>query len=542
LLLLDEVERAATLAEQLVERWPEFRPGWSLLEVADLRRSELRAGGRGAVPREQPDAVSWVRWRARELVGGGPEDGAEGHWLSALEAERMGDVRLALRMLSRALEVRPDDLRFRLTQIRLYSADRDWVPALQSMNRALASAPEQSDGIVAERALLLRSAAVAQLGRMSLEKLLDEQRELLVSRFSTDPLVALALAREDIATAGGGPDIGLAAALRRFEVFRARTKGVPLERLRPGSTELWFDFLLPFDGKLASDLAQQELLGTPGDPKLWRLVAHGAQARGEYGLAAATLRFLQGALAWPEDARSLVKIEAHLGSDRDAFEDAFAAVLAEESLQEPDAELLLARGQFLLNAGPASWDEAVETLEPLWAPLQTRIAATLAQSSKDEGSEEESAPSEEAAGETEQVPGAAEPGEERAESNTLAAQEAQAQPAEPPAEPAASEGEAATEQEGAAESEPPAEDESPSEVEQQVQPAPEIALDSPWVVSLGRAYVQALLWRGRPEDERKASFVLFHLNRVSGWRNDAWIWRGLRAVVASRAVEREPAQ
>jgi hypothetical protein len=541
LLLLDEVERAATLAEQLVERWPEFRPGWSLLEVCDLRRSELRAGGSGVVPREEPDAVSWVRWRQRELVGGGPEEGAEGHWLSALEAERTGDVRLALRMLSRALEVRPDELRFRLTQIRLYSADRDWVPALQSMNRALASAPEQSDGIVTERALTLRRAAVAQLGRMSLEKLLDEQRELLVSRFSSDPLVALALASEDIATSGGGPDIGLAAALRRFEVFRARTKGVPLERLRAGSAELWFDFLLPYDSKLASDLAQQELLGTPGDPKLWRLVARGAEAGGEYGQAAATLRFLQGALAWPEDARSLVKIEAHMGSDRDAFEDAFAAVLAEEALAEPDDDLELARGEFLLNAGPTSWDEAVETLEPLWAPLQSRIAATLAQNATAKEGEEDGALVAEAAADTEQAPAEVESGGETSPTNTEAVQEPEARPEQSTAEPAASEGEAEAGQEGSAESAPTAQDEDGAEAEQQEQPAPEIALDSPWVVSLGRAYAQALLWRGRPEDERKANFVLFHLNRVGGWRNDAWIWRGLRAVVSSRAAEQQAA-
>jgi len=541
LLLLDEVERAAALAEKLVERWPEFRPGWSLLEVCDLRRSELRAGGRGALPREEPDAVSWVRWRERELVGGGPEQGAEGHWLSALEAERTGDVRLALRMLSRALEVRPDELRFRLTQIRLYSADRDWVPALQSMNRALASAPEQSDGIVAERALTLRRAAVAQLGRMSLEKLLDEQRELLVSRFSTDPLVTLALAREDIATASGGPDIGLAAALRRFDVFRARTKGVPLERLRAGSAEAWFEFLLPYDAKLASDLAQQELLGTPGDPKLWRLVARGAEARGEYGVAAATLRFLQSALAWPEDARSLVKIEAHMGSDRDGFEDAFAAVLAEEGLQQPDADLELARGEFLLNAGPTNWDKAVETLEPLWAPLQVRIAASIAPPATGEGSAKEGAPGAEVAAENEQARAAAQSSEGTSESTTQPAQEPEAHSEHLSSESTVSEQEPGSEQEASAESPAPTtEDEGAAEPEQQP-PAEEMALDSPWVVELGRAYVQALLWRGHPEDERKASFVLFHLNRVSSWQNDAWIWRGLRAVVASRAAEQQAA-
>jgi hypothetical protein len=283
-------------------------------------------------------------------------------------------------------------------------------------------------------------------------------------------------------------------------------------------------------------------MGTPGDPKLWRLVARAAEARGEYGLAAATLRFLQGALAWPEDARSLVKIEAHMGSDRDAFEDAFAAVLAEEGLQAPDDDLLLARGVFLLNAGPTSWDEAVETLEPLWTPLQVRIAATLAPKATAEEGEQDAAVGAEAAAATGNAPAAVETGEASAASNAQAAQEPETQAEQPSNERAESEGEVSAEQEGAAESGPPVEGEGATEGEPQEQPPAEIELDSPWVVELGRAYVQALLWRGHPEDERKASFVLFHLNRVSGWRNDAWIWRGLRAVVASRAAEQAAEQ
>jgi hypothetical protein len=546
LLQLDEVDRAAGLAEALVERWPEFRPGWTLLEICDQQRSELRAGGRGALPRTGPDEVSWVRWRQRELVGIGPEEGADGHWLSAVEAERSGDVRLALRMLSRALEVRPDDLRYRLTQIRLYSADKDWVPALQSMNRALASAPEQSDGIVAERALTLRAAAVAQLGRMSLEPLLDEQRELLIGRFSTDPLVALALAREDIAAAGAGPDVGLAAALRRFEVFRERTKGVPLEHLRAGSAEAWFDFFLPFDPELAADLALQELRGTPGDPKLWRLSARAARARGDLNGATEILRFLQSALAWPEDARALLEIQAHLASDRDAFEDAYAAVLAQESLQEPDDRLLLARSEYLLNSGPIAWDESAEMLEKLWSPVQAQLTALAAAQA--------AAASEDAAGDaapegdsipdagTEPEPDDSQPAQEGSEEGAQAPAEAQstleepATGAEPEPSPVEPSGEPETPVEAPADLESEPQESAPSEV---AEPEP---IDPQWATAVGRAYAKALLWRGRPEDDRKASLVLFQLNRIGGWQNDAWIWRGLRAVVMSRAAEqaREP--
>lgn len=546
LLLLEEHTRAAALAEALVERWPEFRPGWSLLEVCDQRRSELLAGGRGALPREGPDAVSWVRWRQRELVAAGPS--AEEHWLSALEAERSGDVRLALRMLSRALEIRPEDLRFRLTQIRFYSGDRDWVPALQSMNRALASAPEQSDGIVVERALALRQAAIAQLGRMSLEPLLDEQRELLIANFSGDPFVALALAREDVTASGVSPDVGLAAALRRLELFRARTKGVPLERLRAGSAEAWFSFLLPFDTGLASDLALQELRGTPGDPKLWRLVARAAEARGDRSDAAETLRFLQRALAWPEDARSLARIEAYLGEDRDAFEDAFASVLAQESRDEPDDELLLARAEFLLHAGPAGWDEALEILAGLWSELQPGLAPAVAVEDEDM---DEGAPVEDgAAAEDEEPP----PREEEAPEQAVESEGSESEGSEP-AEAGSEESESTETTEPQAQELDPQEQEpaleASSEEAEQDEPAgegtgevqlaqtpPVEPLDPQWVAAVARAYAKVLLWRGDPEDDRLVAFVLFHLNRFSSASDDAWIWRGLRAVALSRAAER----
>jgi hypothetical protein len=556
LLLLEEHERAATLAEALVERWPEFRPGWGLLEVCDQRRSELLAGGRGAMPREGPDAVSWVRWRQRELIGSGPESGAEGHWLSALEAERSGDVRLALRMLSRALEIRPDDLRFRLTQIRLYSTDRDWVPALQSMNRALASAPEQSDGIVVERALALRLAAVAELGRMSLENLLDEQRELLIAHFSSDPLVALALAREDVTSSSAGPDIGLAAALRRLELFRTRTKGVPLEQLRAGSAEAWFSFLLPYDTALAGDLALQELKGTPGDPKLWRLLAQAAEASGDRKEALEILRFLQRALAWPEDARSLVRIEAHLGDDRDAFEDACAAVLAQESRQDPDDRLKLARAEFLLHSGPAGWDEAIEILEGLWGELQPRLAPVAT------AEEEAPEPSEEGDETTEGESGgaAAEGSESQAEAEAPALEETtepqpsessepeggevapvepveehapEVEPGEEPTELAADpNAEDLTQGELALEEDPQA-----GSAEAPAEAVAEEPLNPQWVAAVARAYATALLWRGDAADDRTIIFVLFQLHRISGSSNDAWIWRGLRAVSTSRAIE-----
>lgn len=355
--------RARARAEELAAAWPHFPALWDLLEMADAAEVQRLQGSPVDVPVDQP---SLVRWRQREVLGTMPGDPAREHWMASLEAERNGERETALAAATRAVDLAPADVRYRLTQARLYAAGRDWLPALSTLDQAIRLADAESRLTVAERALELQRAILAEAPAASLLELVRDQRERLELRFPTDPLVSIDLARTDLSNWSSSPDRGLSKAMRRLERLRERTQGLPLEQLRRGSTRLWFDFLLEFDPRAANQFIVGELRARPERPELWRLLSEANEAQGAIATAIELRKFLQACLPQAADARALVRLLAHTGRDAQAFEDALTGCLVQEDLTEPDVELQLARARFLLESGAEGWPDALALLGELW--------------------------------------------------------------------------------------------------------------------------------------------------------------------------------
>ncbi len=364
LLRLGEAQRAGASAEAILQRFPNFLPAWDLLEQAEQRMAE-RAAGEGGLAPAAPDEVSRVRWREREILGAMPDAAVEA-WMAALAAERQGDLGLGRRAIQRALDSDPDDLRFRLTQIRLAAADRDWTLALVVMTQALERAPALADSPLVPRAFELQRAALLDAPSPALRADVDTQRELLRSRFRTDPMVALEMARLYIEDDPAGAEAGLDEALSRLSAFRQGSGGVPLEDLRRGATRAWFDFYRTYDPSLAGSFVLSELEARPGSIELRRMAAEAALTAGHPHFAAAQSQQLIEILPFAEDARARVHALSELGADPEGFQQALERAQDLSGLAEPDLDLTLCRARFLLAAGPSSWDDAVALLAPLW--------------------------------------------------------------------------------------------------------------------------------------------------------------------------------
>lgn len=369
-----EPARARAHAEELVTGWPEFSAGWDLLEQADQAQLRRVAGYPLQFPLDEP---TLVRWRQREALGAMPGDPATEHWMAALEAERNGDRELALSAISRAIDLAPDDVRFRMTAARQYALGQDWSPSLLAMDAAIRNADEGTRLAVAERALELHRWILEDPPGAAVLSEVAKQREALSNRFATDPLVTVERARTDLSSWTTTPDRGLAAALRRMQRLRANTNGVPLEELRPGSTRIWFEFLLQLDPRAAQVFASQELRLRPADADLWRMLAEASETNLARTAAVDLREFLQQSLPSPVDARALVRLRAAGGDDLDGFERAYTAVLVQNGLSEPDDDLRLQRARFLLESGKLGWPEARTRLEELWRDHAKRFLAPV---------------------------------------------------------------------------------------------------------------------------------------------------------------------
>lgn len=365
LLHMGEGEMALTRAEDLVARYPDFLPGWDLLEQANASVERLHADDPRAA-RHTPDEVSDVRWRQRQVLGAMPGDPSRELWMSALAAYEEEDFKLARSAIHRALDANSEDLRFRLTQIKIYAAMRDWTPALLAMSRVLELTPSVSDSLIVERALELQRAATTDSPTPAIESLVREQRNLIAGRFPHDPLVALEFAKAKVAETASGPELGLKAALDELTGFRRRTQNVPLEDLRPGMTRAWYDFYEAYDARLAGIFAYEELKESPGSLMLLRLVAHSKARLAQFESARKDYEVLVAMLPFGEDARSLVRVLAESDCTEEEFDAALAQAMELERVDAEDNELTMARATFLLRAGPDRWDEALELLEALW--------------------------------------------------------------------------------------------------------------------------------------------------------------------------------
>ena len=367
--------RAREHAEELTAGWPEFAAAWDLLESADLAELERLQGAPLDPPFDQP---SLVRWRQREVLGAMPGDPAIEHWMAGLEAERNGDLEVARSAVSRAVDLAPADVRFRLTMARLYARSEDWAPALLAMDVAISRADADTRLLVAERALELHRWILDDPPGAAVLADVARQRENLEQRFATDPLVTVDRARTDLMSWTTQAERGLSRALKRMERLRKRTDKRPLESLRPGATRMWFEFLLELDPSAALRFVGEELRLRPEWPDLWRMLAEANERNVSRTSALDLRRFLQASLPSAVDARALVRLLAMGGGDAQAFEEAVTATLVQEDLPEPDDDLRLQAARFLLESGKPSWPEARQRLAELWADHGERFLAAAA--------------------------------------------------------------------------------------------------------------------------------------------------------------------
>ena len=353
--------------EVLTARFPDFGPGW------DARLSILRAT---AEDDYAPEVVEVANQRIealpRELAG----DELEVTILRSAQQASQGDRRRALKALSRALdearatareEGQDPPTRGQALLARLHAADGDKQGAAAAYSAACEALPATSDNpLVAEFLRLLGRDGGRGKGRRRVTEMSHRLAlSRLEERFYRDPLVTLALARFEYRTESRNPGIALALATQHLRAFRKRTENEPLDNLREGSSARWIRWLLPRAPRVALEFLEHDLLGRPGDPELWLLLAETHETLGEFEEAYALYEQL---VPMTGDAR------AHLGLANLMARRGVELTTVEQHLRAAEgrrAENRSARATFVrqlaeLELRNPELDRIVSELEALW--------------------------------------------------------------------------------------------------------------------------------------------------------------------------------
>jgi tetratricopeptide (TPR) repeat protein len=346
---------AENAGRKLIGAWPEFEPAWDVVEGAiedDVRR---------------PDHPRLLRLaEQRRARFGGSQAPTTDVWLAeARIAEQRGDLAAALEAARKALALDPERNAARRKLAQLHRRREEWVAALAAFHDALAAVEPDSDSHPVREFVELCDEARVR-GGATLEIAVRGELDFLASRFTSDPLVTLAVARQAVRDSTGDRRSALVRVRTLLEDLRGRTRGVALDELRPGSAAEWIRFLGDIDAQGAWELAEAELLLVPASVELWRAVGETAE---RLHLADRALEATEIALRMLPDASSALRAVQLSARRGDSVAEvrrrvAQAREIAGRDANERAFDVCVARA--LLHGTRAELGEAIGLLQQLW--------------------------------------------------------------------------------------------------------------------------------------------------------------------------------
>ena len=284
---------AKKMLDQAILKNADFIPYWDLLE-------ELTEREHG---QESPQMVK-VKQRRRQaglpIRGGGKASETDLLLDAATLAAASGDSRKALLLSRQAQTIDGESLPVRLAVARL-ARELDPIAALNGYKGYLGNATGPEVPAAIEEMFELFSMRAAMMPTAEEVRIQRTLLEMLQTKSPHDPLPVIELARLDLLEAdaqdngqGKTPsnqagaataELGIQSALGRMERFFRSNPDAPLEELRPGSCEAWFDLLATFDPFAAHQFADQQLDLSPRSIDLWILYARSLEATAQMDLA-----------------------------------------------------------------------------------------------------------------------------------------------------------------------------------------------------------------------------------------------------------------
>lgn len=348
---LGDAQGAYARLTEMVQQEPRVPFAWFLMERIETER----AGNDETAP--ELLSLRADRIRAAGSEGLSPVQIAV---VLAHTLELIGQRDRAIQVLQRALDEHPDDLALAVHVARkLVEADR-LVPAIDAYNALLDDTePPSGYDLVPEYLDLLRTAAardeISVGAWWALLEALEAQRP-------EDPSVVREIARRMVETADDRSDHGVGRAWDLLARYRSRTRYRPIEELRHGEAQRWFDLFADYDAGHALEFARSELEVRPNSPAMWSLSAQALRINGRLSEALDEFGTILAIVPDPDIERRMAGLLAELGRDRDRIE----ALLGRDKNKraDPFADYLLARLD--LEGSPVQREHAIRLLTAMW--------------------------------------------------------------------------------------------------------------------------------------------------------------------------------
>ncbi len=364
----DEVDKRRSLLSSFVQARPQFAWAWQLLEELEL----ARVGTEFA-----PSYQKLVEERLTAL-GPAPDTPSLNAAVRAQRMLRLERVDEAVNLLTDSLDTDGEDPLVLLTLARIRAALGARREAIGLWARVFDALPPEEVASLVPEFLALCEAAYTE--GMITRPMWKVELEALAVEHPNDPAIALATAQMHVLSLRDSA-AGLAQGLAELDVFREKTGWVPVDGLRSGSAEDWFDFYLEHNASEAEDFVRGELLGRPGSAALWRMLARAIEQQGKKKDAFDRYFALINILPDTEALRRAGEILADRGSDHPLVEATIAKVQAIEGAPPNEPSLIFLRGRSLANSGdPEALDQGVGQLRVLWmqrAALHGQVDAPL---------------------------------------------------------------------------------------------------------------------------------------------------------------------
>lgn len=338
--------------------FPTFGPAWDLAER--LLEAEL----------EQVDHPELVALRTRRAAQAAPELGREGprsaaELLSmALAQGAAGAAEEALQWCQRAIQRFPEDASARWFYARLLASAGSYEAALNQAAAFGDLASPEALGWHLPQLLDLFWTAHSR-GALSAAGLLVEL-DALALRLPADPMVALALARYELATHPENLRIGVERAWNRLDKFRAATGDAPLDSLRRGATEAWLGLYETYAPELGERLVRKELSRRPEDLDLWLMLGRCFEAQNDPTRALDHYEALRRMLPDTRAIARICELLAELGTDHARLERELTTWSTLDRLPPDAPRPRFLRGKSLVVGRQGVAVEGLELLSGLW--------------------------------------------------------------------------------------------------------------------------------------------------------------------------------
>ncbi len=351
---MGELWQARARALDLVEAFPEFQPGWTLLERVEIERLGRDHPGVDQVLRMREVAENPALARAERALG------------EVRAKYESGDYDAATTQLRALLEAAPDWVEARVMLAETHQAAGRLAPAAEVWEELTTYRPQTVGRDYVTRYVdclfEMRDDPRGQYDDGYVGAALNRLHGL----FPSDPTVVLALARIDLHQDPDNVSICVSRALKRLQDYRDGLRGRSLESVRAGTLAEWIEFYAQLDPDLAERVLREERAADPGQPDAWRLMGRLLRRTGDLARSREELRLFAEMLPDATTHLELAETSIRLGLPHGVI----ARHLREAQrlgaeLQTMYARALTAESQ-LSHGQPALVDAAIQTLSELW--------------------------------------------------------------------------------------------------------------------------------------------------------------------------------